>query len=142
MTALAKPIVQDVRAAALATPSRGGEVAGMRKKKGELPGFRASLATGTKSDINTTGKGAVMHIRVSTSRFLAVSGRPRTLPYYMEGRRKRKWRHPVFGNKEFWVEQNPHPFLTETVIKRKNEFADGLTDAANETLEQLDHKIH
>jgi hypothetical protein len=142
MTALAKPIVQEVRAAALAIPSRGGEVAGMRKKKGELLGLRAGLATATKSDISTTGRGAVMHIRVSTSRFLSVSGRPRTIPYYMEGRRKRKWRHPVFGNKEFWVEQASHPFLSETVIKRRNEFADGLTDAVNETLEQLDHKIN
>jgi hypothetical protein len=141
ITALAKPIVADVKAAELAIPSQGGGAASGRKKKGELLGLRASLANATKSDFNGTGRGAVVHIRVSTSKFMAVSGKPRTLPFYMEGRRKRKWRHPVFGNKEVWVEQSPHPYLADTVLKHKDSFVDGVADAVNEVLGQIDHKV-
>lgn len=141
ITVLAKPIVADVKAAELAIPSQGGEAGGGRKKKGEILGLRAALANATKSDFNTTGRGAVIHIRVSSSKFMAVSGRPRSLPYYMEGRRKRKWRHPIFGNKENWVEQSPHPFLAVTVLKHKDKFVDGVADAVNEALGQIDHKI-
>lgn len=142
MTTLAKPIVADVKAAELAIPSRGGEAVATRKKKGETLGLRASLANATKSDINATGRGAVVHIRVSSSKFMATSGRPRSLPYYMEGRRKRKWRHPVFGNKENWVEQSPHPYLAVTVLKHKDSFVDGVADAVNEVLQQIDHKVN
>ncbi|MEI8285889.1 MAG: hypothetical protein WCG15_01180 [Actinomycetes bacterium] len=141
ITALAKPIVADVKQAAIAIPSQGGDVGGTRKKKGETLGLRAGLANATKSDFNGTGRGAVVHIRVSSSKFIAATGRPRSLPYYMEGRRKRKWRHPVFGNKENWVEQSPHPFLAVTVFKHKDSFVDGVADAVNEVLGQIDHKV-
>jgi hypothetical protein len=141
MTALAKPIVADVKAAELSIPAQGGQAAGTRKKKGETLGLRASLANATKSDINATGRGAVVHIRVSSSKFMAASGRPRSIPYYMEGRRKRKWRHPVFGNKENWVEQSPHPYLAVTVLKHKDNFINGVADAVNEVLGQIDHQV-
>ncbi len=141
MTTLAKPIVADVKAAELAIPSQGGGAVATRKKKGETLGLRASLANATKSDINATGRGAVVHIRVSSSKFMAASGRPRSIPYYMEGRRKRKWRHPVFGNKENWVEQSPHPYLAVTVLKHKDNFVAGVADAVNEVLGQIDHQV-
>jgi hypothetical protein len=137
---LAKPVVAQVKAAELGLPSNR-ELGGTRKKKGATLGFRASLAAATKADFNGTGRGAVLHVRVSTSRFLAVSGRPRTLPFYMEGRRKREWRHPVFGSKDVWVGQKPKPFLGDIVARNKPAFAIAIENAVNDVVKEIQHKI-
>jgi hypothetical protein len=137
----AKPIVEDVRKAALAIPSSRG-TGETRKKKGQSLGLRASIAAAVKSDFNGTGRGAVVHVRVSRTRFLAVSGRENvSLPYYMEGRRRRPWRHPVFGNRENWVEQDEHPFLAVTVFKHKEAFMKSMENAVDETLAAIDTAI-
>lgn len=130
----AEPVVEEVKRAALSIPAKGGDATAARKRKGESLGFRASLANATQSDINPTKKGAILKIRVSTSKFISASGRPRTLPYYIEGRRKRAWRHPVFGNRDNWVEQKPHPFLGVTVLPHKMKFADEVTKALDDAL--------
>jgi hypothetical protein len=130
----AEPVVEEVKRAALAIPAKNGEARVSRKKRGESQGLRVSLANATISDINPTKKGAILKIRVSTSKFMSASGRPRTLPYYMEGRRKRAWRHPVFGNRENWVEQKSHPFLGVTVLPHKMKFAGEVTQALDEAL--------
>lgn len=130
----AEPIVQEVKQAALNIPSSKGDVTQTRKKKGENLGLRASLANAVQADINPTKKGAIAKIRVSTTKFMSASGRPRTLPYYMEGRRKRAWRHPVFGNRDVWVAQSPHPFLGVTVKPHKEEFATAVVKALDDAL--------
>jgi hypothetical protein len=130
----AEPVVEEVKRAALAIPAMGGNAELSRKKKGENLGLRASLANATISDINPTKKGAILKIRVSTTKFMSASGRPRTIPYYMEGRRKKSWRHPVFGNRDNWVEQTPHPFLGVTVLPHKMKFADEVTKALDDAL--------
>jgi hypothetical protein len=142
LTSLAKPIVEEVKRAELAIPSKKGSAGGTRKKKGATLGLRASLANATKADFATMGHGAAVHIRVSSSKFVAVSGRPRTIPYYMEGRRKRAWRHPVYGNKENWVTQKGHPFLMGTVRKHKDDFEKSCLKAVNEVLDQIDSKVN
>jgi hypothetical protein len=140
LLALAKPIVTEVKQAELNLPSNR-ELGGTRKKKGAHLGFRASLAAATKADFNGTGRGAALHVRVSTSRFLTVSGRPRTLPYYMEGRRKRAWRHPVYGNKDVWVSQKSKPFLGEVVSRNKPAFALAVENAVNDVVKEIQNKI-
>lgn len=140
MLSLAKPIVDDVKQAEKNIPSKG-EIGDARKKKGETLGLRASLAAATKADFNGTGRGAVLHIRVSGSRFVSVSGRKRTLPYYMEGRRKRPWRHPVYGNRDKWVQQPSHPFLNVTVMKHEKQFVNEVSKAVEDTLDYIDSKV-
>ena len=131
----AKPIVEEVKQAELALPSKR-EAGETRKKKGATLGLRASLANATKSDFNGTGKGAAVHIRVSTTKFMAVSGRPRTIPYYVDGR-KSDWRHPIYGRRalsEDWARQKATPFLGVTIIPHKEEFAREVTDAVMDAL--------
>jgi hypothetical protein len=129
----AEPVVEEVKRAALAIPATK-EVEGTRKKKGENLGLRASLANAVISDFNPTRKGAIAKIRISTSKFMSASGRPRTIPYYVEGRRKRQWRHPVFGNTENWVVQQSHPFLGVSVIPHKEAFATAVVQAFDDAL--------
>ena len=134
LKAASEPVVEEVKRAALSIPSKNGEARVSRKKRGESLGLRVSLANATMSDVNPTKKGAILKIKVSTSKFMTSSGRPRTVPYYIEGRRKRAWRHPVFGNRENWVEQKPHPFLGVTVLPHKMKFAGEVTQALDDAL--------
>jgi hypothetical protein len=137
---LAKPVVAQVKASALAIPA-SREVVGTRKKKGSNLGLRASIAGAVKADIHGMGKGAAVHIRVSGTRFVALSGQPnRSLPYYMEGRRKRPWRHPVFGNRENWVVQQKHPFLGDVVARNKPAFEKSVEKAVNEVAQEIKNK--
>ena len=129
LTQAAKPVVQAVQNAELNIPAKSGETAAARRKKGEILGLRRSLAAATVSEIKATKNGGAVHIRVSTTRFMSVSGRPRTVPYYVDGRRKRPWRHPVYGNRNKWVTQSPHPFLGVTVLKHKDEFEKQVSSA-------------
>ena len=144
MTEAAKPVVEAVKAAELALPSSSGEVTNTRKKKGERLGLRASLANATKADFNATGRGAGIHIRVSRSKFEAVSGRPGSLPYLVEGRRKAPWRHPVFARggatkgtwQGAWVTQKKTPFLGVTIEKYKASFKKEVTEVVTDAVRQ------
>lgn len=118
LNAAAKPIVAEVKQAALNLPS-SVEKGDAPKDYQNLFSLRRAIASSVKSRFNGTGKGGVLSIRVSTTDFMAKSGRPRTIPYYLEGR-KRRWRHPVFGNKDNWVDQEAKPFLAITAYKPKN----------------------
>jgi len=136
-----KPIVQDVRSTVLALPSKRS-VTSTRKKKGETLGLRASIAAATKSEFDGNAKrGALVRIKVSGSRFQAVSGRYRTLPRYLEGRTKKVWRHPVFGNKEVWVSQNSKPYLFNTVLKYRDAVERSIAKAVDDTLQTIDNKV-
>lgn len=131
LNAVAKPIVAEVKQAALNLPSKV-EAGGNPKDYGNLFSLRRAISQSVKSRFSATGKGGVLQIRVSTTEFMALSGRPRTIPYYLEGR-KRRWRHPVFGNKDKWVDQEAKPFLAVTAYKPKN--VDAVYDALGQSVE-------
>jgi hypothetical protein len=143
LTAAAKPVVEEVKQAARSIPSKGGEVVVKRRKSGETAGLRASLALATESTFKATAKGGGIKIRVSRSKFETVSGRPNTIPYYVEGRRKRAWKHPVFqktaspvrgGDASNWITQKPSPFLGVTVVKHKDAYSKEVTAAITDAL--------
>lgn len=140
MRKLAAPILNDVKQAEMAIPSKG-DFGGTRKIEGGNLGLRASLVAATKIDFSGTGRGAVLKIRVSKSKFEQVSGRPRSLPWHVEGRLKRTWRHPVFGRREdSWVVQKPSPYLNKTVFKHQPELIKAITEARDEVLKQIESK--
>lgn len=132
LNAAGRPIVAQVKQAALQIPSnveRGKDQVG---DYDNLFSLRRAISQSVKGRFNGTGKGGVYSIRVSTTDFMALSGRPRTIPYYLEGR-KRRWRHPVFGRREMWVDQQAHPFLGVTAYKPRN--VDAIYDALGQSVE-------
>lgn len=144
-----KPIVQEVRVAALAIPSKNGETEVSGRGQQGL-GFRQGLAAATEVKINPTGNNVFsVRVRVSGSKFRAKTNKYRTLPRYMEGLSKKKWRHPVFPEEGAtsgswqgpWAEQESHPFLLPTVLKHKKEVREEVIKAFIDALDELEIRL-
>jgi hypothetical protein len=68
--------------------------------------LRPALKRATRMEVQLTGKNPHASIRVDGRR---MPDGMRKLPAYYEG--EARWRHPVFGNKEVWVDQSPRPMF-------------------------------
>jgi len=141
LTKVAKPVVVEVKAAILELPSGRGK-SDIKVKRGQKVGLRSALSRAVTSRSATTRKGAGLHIRVSTKRFLTLFPQGnRMLPYYVEGRIERGWKHPVFGAEmdkpENWPIQKPTPFLTVTAVKYKKEMEKGVNEAFTDALTKV-----
>jgi HK97 gp10 family phage protein len=49
------------------------------------------------------------------------------------GRRSKSFRHPVYGNREVWVEQATRPFIRPAIRAKGNEFIKACDRAVDET---------
>lgn len=102
LRAAAKPMVPAVRRAIRQIPSSRGYTA---------DGLRGRLSKAVKLEVKLTGKQAGVRIRVDGRK---MPSHEKALQAYMEGLKK-PWRHPVYGNKEVWVKQDPSPYFYKTV---------------------------
>jgi hypothetical protein len=99
------PMVAKVKAAWLSAPSQGH-----RGRKGRS--LRRLLASATRGQVRLSGKEAGIRIRTDGRR---MPDQMKGLPGLAEGlghavdRRAGRWRHPVFGNRDVWVDQRPFP---------------------------------
>lgn len=95
-------------------------------------GLRASVARGIKSKVSYSGR--KLGARVSAD----PSGLPqsqRKLPRYLN--KPKGWRHPVWGNRERWVQQVGEEYFTEPIERLKPEVQKAVYRAVYEVLEQL-----
>lgn len=110
------PIIAKVQRAALALPARG------RKHTG----LRARLAAGVRPEDTPSG------VRIVAS---AEPGE-RALPRGMDNG-PRGWRHPVYGNRDVWVQQRGGSWFREPISESGDEVERQLTDV----LEQMADNI-
>ncbi|MFF9097559.1 hypothetical protein ACF1AX_31110 [Streptomyces sp. NPDC014802] len=102
LRAAAKPMVPAVRQAIRQIPSKQGF---------SSDGLRGRMSRAVKLEVRTASRDAGVRIRVDGRK---MPSQQRALQSYMEGV-KRPWRHPVFGNREVWVKQQPKPYFFKTV---------------------------
>lgn len=102
LRAAARPMVPAVRQAIRNIPSTRGYTAS---------GLRGRMSKAVKLEVRTAGRDAGVRIRVDGRKMPAHE---KALQSYMEGLKK-PWRHPVFGNREVWVKQDPKPYFFKTV---------------------------
>ncbi|MCX3064201.1 hypothetical protein [Streptomyces beihaiensis] len=102
LRAAARPMVPAVRQAIRQIPSKRGYSAS---------GLRGRMSKAVKLEVRTTGKEAGVRIRVDGRK---MPSHEKALQAYMEGLKK-PWRHPVFGNRDVWVKQDPKPYFYRTV---------------------------
>lgn len=102
LRAAAAPLVPAVRASIQAIPAPTGEHSGLRDQ----------LSRATTLSVRTVGRQAGVRISVDGRK---MPDHRKALQSYMEGLKK-PWRHPVFGNTNVWVTQQPKPYFYKTVI--------------------------
>lgn len=115
-----KPLVPQVRAAVRAVPS---------KSDGDL---RDRIARAVQVKVTLAGFRTGVRIRVDTARL----GAKAPVAALLEGRRR--WRHPVFGNRDAWVTQQPHPYLRPTVEPRAGEVRRKLQRVADDIARRIE----
>lgn len=144
LTEAAAPARDAVRSAALGLPSTGGGTEAWRKKRGVAGGasLRQGIAAATEIKVMPARPDAFMiRVRVSGTKFRAATGKPLTLPRYMEGQSRRPWRHPVFGNTNVWVVQPSRPYLIPTVARFKGEAKAAVERALTDAIHQLQRRF-
>jgi hypothetical protein len=111
------PIVADVQSEALRLPARG-------KKH---TGIRGRLAAGVKAEANG------QHVRiVATMANPQEAGLPRGFDNGPRG-----FRHPVYGNRNVWVQQRGGSWFREPIAHHHDEVERDLTNV----LEEMAHRI-
>lgn len=66
---------------------------------------RPALRRATRGEVRTSGKQAGIRVRVD-GRKVSLGGHSGSIPALWEGY-KRPWRHPVYGDRDTWVTQQP-----------------------------------
>ncbi|MEU3281769.1 hypothetical protein [Streptomyces antibioticus] len=97
----AQPFVPLVRNSIKAIPS---------KRPYSADGLRGQMVKATRIEVRTVGRDAGVAIRVDGRK---MPSKMKSLPKGMEG--TKRWRHPVFGNREVWVTQQSHPYFFKVV---------------------------
>lgn len=101
LRAAARPLVPKVRTAIRAVPS---------SRSYSADGLRGQLSKATRLEIKTAGREAGVALRVDGRK---MPSHMKSLPAMVEG--KKRWRHPVYGNRENWVNQSNKPYFYKTV---------------------------
>lgn len=102
----AKPMVPAIRAKVKSLPSKG--LKGSRQRQAQ-PGLRASVARAVRLQVQMSGRFAGVTVRVDPKK---MPPGMRNLPGYLEGTAPfQRWRHPVFGDADRYVSQQPRPYF-------------------------------
>jgi hypothetical protein len=131
-----KPLVPEVRAALLASPSMGHE--GMSHAQADRADLRALLAKATRVEVKLTGKQAGARIRMDGRRM--PSGL-RGLPKAWEGQGGARWRHPTWGNRGRWVQQRPRPTFWRVVAPHQDRAIREVEEIANRIVRKLERAV-
>jgi len=141
LTAIGRPIADEVKRAALAQPSKSGQA--QAHKKGVGDGLRKGIARAVELKILNTKKGSFsLRIRVSGTKFRAATGKPATLPRYYEGLSRKPWRHPLWVKQAdmpgdgAWVVQRPNPFMLKVIVPNKHKVQEAVRKSFIEALQQ------
>lgn len=63
----------------------------------------------------------------------------KTLPKYLDAyRRYSRWRHPVFGNENNWVEQQGKPYFGKTIKKHARDFRSAIQKAMDDVADDIE----
>jgi hypothetical protein len=110
--------------------ARGADVRGaaLRASK-RSTGLRTRIAAATKLQITAKG----VRFVVNSSQ---LPESQRTLPRHLDS--PKGWRHPVFGNREVWVDQKGGPWFADTIKRRAPEFRSAIVKAMDDISQEIE----
>lgn len=117
-----KFLVPKLRAAYRSAPSRTGG-------RGRL---RRALARAVKVEVKLSGRQAGARVRVDGRKMPDGQG---SLPAMWED--YARWRHPVWGDRDVWVTQEPHPVFDRTVRPYRGRVRRRIEQIAEEILRRI-----
>lgn len=125
-----KPAEADLKAAVMrvrVTSDKGGAVPPDRST-----GLRMRTARAVRTKVTVKG----IRVIVDAKKLGPFGNR---LPRYLDASipSMRRWRHPVFGNREVWVEQQGAAWFFVTMQRRAPSFQRAVIDAMKETEREL-----
>lgn len=128
-----KPVVADLRRATLAVDVRAPGGDQLFNTPTHRAGLRSSVARATGLSQTTRG------IRIRVSNSLLAKTHPPNLAKYLDGtlNRYRTWRHPVYGNREVWVQQFGEPYFFVTIRKHTKTFRRACFKAMEDTAARI-----
>lgn len=91
-------------------------------------GLRESIARATGTSVRVSGKTPGLKVKIDPTRHLPPD--QRTLPYHLD--QPGGWRHPLFGNRSKWVQQQGKPYFVTTIMKNQKDYIDAAQDAMDE----------
>jgi len=131
-----KPLVPEVRAAYLASPSMGH--GGMSHAQADRADLRALLAKATRVEVKLAGRAAGARIRLDGRRM--PSGL-RGIPKAWEAEGGARWRHPTWGNRTRWVQQRSRPTFYRIVAPKAEGAARQVEEIANRVVRKLERAV-
>jgi hypothetical protein len=131
-----RPMVPEVRAAFKASPSMGH--ASMARGSRNRQDLRGLLAKATRIEVKLTGKSAGARIRVDGRR---MPDRLKGIPKAWEAEAGARWRHPVYGRRDTWVQQRPRPLFYRIVAPRAELAAREIEKIANGIVRKLERSV-
>jgi hypothetical protein len=144
--AAAKPVVTDVKRAVMAVPSSHGSRGSSSRirraahqtarfksgKQARLRGLRATIAASTGVQTNLSNAKPSVKIVVRRS---SLPPDQRRLPSRLN--RLSGWRHPVFGNREIWVNQKGRPYFDVTIRRHTPALRRAVVRAVDRAAQQV-----
>lgn len=88
-------------------------------------GLREGIARGVRTSVRTSGPNVGLRVLVDPSTLPADQ---RNLPQYMDT--VKGWRHPLFGNRSKWVQQQGKPYFAVTLMEHSDEYRAAVTKVA------------
>lgn len=119
---IAKPIQTDVQRNAFNIPAKGPATRGLR----------VAIMRATRTKVSTSGRTSSVTVIVDPAK---MPDGMQGLPALMEG--PKKWRKPVFGNKEVWEDQPTHPYVAPAATKHQNDASIAALAAIDEVAAKL-----
>lgn len=95
-------------------------------------GLRSAVARGIKSKVSYSGFKLGARIVADTS---ALPASQRKLAAYLN--RTRGWRHPVWGNRDRWVEQRGEPYFDRPIQRHRRQVRRDIEAAVNDVMRTL-----
>jgi hypothetical protein len=125
----AKPAIPAIRSKVKSLPSRGES-----KRRGRPP-LRRSVARATRLQMTARNNFVGVTVRVDPKK---MPPGMHNLPAYLEGRDPfHRWRHPVFGDTDTWVQQRSRPYFYDTMRRFTPDAERAIAQAAESIQRQI-----
>ena len=95
-------------------------------------GLRDGIARGVRTSVHTSGPTQGLRVLIDPK---TLPPDQRSLPYHMD--QPGGWRHPLFGNRSKWVQQQGKPYFRTTLESHSDEYRAAITKVADEIARRL-----